>query len=166
MLFLFQQHASECDSKQNVYFKIWIIVKSTFSSYNYNFVKNFDFFQKSKKNTKINIAFYVFLNFFAYNVDIDIKWVKFDNDIDNLVILKQQSASQLSSETLILAYYFIISSWHKENLAIDKHISFLLSELKSACSLQLWSLFFFDASQLFINMISDFRYFFNIILKQ
>ena len=88
MLFLFQQHASEYDSKQNVYFKIWIIVESILSSYNYNFVKNFNLLQKSKKNIKIDIAFYAFLNFFVYDINIDIELTDFNNDTDDLVVLK------------------------------------------------------------------------------
>ena len=51
----------------------------------------------------------MFLNSFVYDVDINIKSAKFNNNIDNFIILKQQSASQFNSETLRLAYHFIIS---------------------------------------------------------
>ena len=67
-------------------------------------------FFENQKNAKINAVFHVFLNFFVYNIDVDIKSVNFDNDIDDLVVLKQQSVLQFSSETLILTYHFIISS--------------------------------------------------------
>ena len=103
---------------------------------------------KIKKNAKIDAAFYAFLNFFAYDIDVDIKWVKFDSDIDNFVVLKQQSASQFSSETLILAYHFIISSWHKKIFVINKHIFF--------CYLNWDQLAFYSCEVFFFLMLLNF----------
>jgi len=164
--FLFQQHAPECGSKQDAYSKIWTIVESTLSPHNRNFAKNFDLLRKSKEDAKVDAALRASLDSFAYDVDVDIERAEFDSDIDDLVVLGQQPASQPSPETLILAYHSITSSWHKEDLAIGKHTSFLLSELRPACSLQLRSLFPLDASQLSTNTVSGLRYFPNTTLEQ
>ena len=37
---------------------------------------------------KIDAVFCVFLNFFVYDVDVDIKSVNFDNNTDDFIVLK------------------------------------------------------------------------------
>ena len=106
---LFWQYAPEYDSKQNVYFKIWIIVESTLSLHNCNFAQNFDLLQKSREDAKVDAALREFMDSFDYDIDVDTESIDIDIDINDLVVHEQQSALQFSSETLILAYHFIIS---------------------------------------------------------
>ena len=162
---LFQQHASEYDTKRDACSKIWDIVEPTLSPHNRYFARNMELLRKSKEDGMVDAALRKETAVFQNDLDSDIDDVEvgnFDVDTEEPQSFLQE---EVTTETLISAYHSIATSWRKELLAASKHIPSLSSRTNAIQHLQSRSLVPLDIFQVPTFATSGIRFFPNATLE-
>ncbi|KAH7120149.1 hypothetical protein B0J13DRAFT_166144 [Dactylonectria estremocensis] len=162
---LFQQHASEYDTKRDACSRIWDIVEPTLSPHNRNFARNMELLRKSREDAMVDAAL---RNATAISQD------DLDHNIDDMEIANsdldaeesQDSPRQeFTNEALISAYHSIATSWRKELHAASQRIPFLSSKAHLIQCLQSRSLVPLDIFRLPTFTTSGIRFFPNPTLE-
>lgn len=147
---MFQRHASEYNTKRDACSKVWSIVEPTLSPHNRNFAQNMELLRKSREDARIDAALRNEPTESQETLEDDVEFEDMeptDPDIDT-----EGTANSLqpefTTESLIMAYHSVTTSWHKEHFAESKRIPSLSSPTSLVKRLQSRNLLPLDVFQI------------------